>query len=92
MNTRIRAVAFGLALLVGSACSGQGRDAASTAGQDTTSRFDHAVAAARAMRANPLAADSILTAHGFTRAGFDSLMYEIAADSLQAQAYSEAIR
>jgi hypothetical protein len=92
MNTQIRAVVFGMALLVGSACSSPGRDAAGTAGRDTTTRFDHAVAAARAVQGNPAAADSILAAHGFTRAGFDSLMYEIAADSQQARVYTEAIR
>ena len=40
-----------------------------------------AVTIARAIEANPAAIDSILTAHGLTRAGLDSMMYAIAADS-----------
>ncbi len=51
-----------------------------------------AVTVARAIEANPAALDSILSAHGLTRAGLDSLMYAIAADSAKAAAYSAALR
>lgn len=51
-----------------------------------------AVAVAQAVRAQPNAADSILAAHGLTRDEFDSLMYDIAADSALAGTYAEAIR
>jgi hypothetical protein len=51
-----------------------------------------AVELARAVEANPGAADSILAARGLTRAGLDSLMYAIAADSAKAAAYSAALR
>jgi len=51
-----------------------------------------AVTVARAIEANPAALDSILSAHGLTRAGLDSLMYAIAADSSKAAAYSAALR
>ncbi len=54
--------------------------------------LDRSVTTARAMRGMPGAADSILAANGFTRPGFDSLMYAIAADSALARAYTESIR
>jgi hypothetical protein len=49
-----------------------------------------AVAVAQAIEAAPARADSILSAHGLTRAGLDSLMYEIAADSAKAATYAAA--
>lgn len=51
-----------------------------------------AVELARAVEANPAATDSILSARGLTRAGLDSLMYAIAADSAKAAAYTAALR
>ena len=53
---------------------------------------DRAVAVYRGLEAHPAAAESVLTAHGLTRAGLDSLMYDIAADSARAAAYAAAIR
>ena len=53
---------------------------------------DRAVAVYRGIEAHPAAAESVLTAHGLTRAGIDSLMYEIASDSARAAAYAAAIR
>jgi hypothetical protein len=50
------------------------------------------VAVARAIQVAPPAADSVLAAHGFTRAGFDALLYDIAVDSALARAYAEGIR
>jgi hypothetical protein len=49
-----------------------------------------AVAVAQAVAAAPAKVDSILSAHGLTRAGLDSLMYGIAADSAKAAAYAAA--
>jgi len=49
-----------------------------------------AVAVAQAIAAAPAKVDSILSAHGLTRAGLDSLMYTIAADSTKAAAYTAA--
>jgi len=51
-----------------------------------------AVTVARAVEANPAATDSILAAQGLTRAGLDSLMFAIAADSAKAAAYTAALR
>lgn len=51
-----------------------------------------AVEIARAVQANPSAADSVLAAHRLSRAGLDSLVYAIAADSAKAAAYSAALR
>lgn len=53
---------------------------------------DRAVAVARAIQVAPPAADSVLAAHGFTRAGFDALLYDIAVDPALARAYAEGIR
>jgi hypothetical protein len=93
MNARMRRLAFGTALLLAAACSRPGGEAAGAAGgASAMTAVDHAVAAARAIQASPAATDSILAAHGLTRARFDSLMYEVAADSALARAYTEAIK
>jgi len=62
------------------------------AAADLPADVARAVSVARAIEANPAALDSILSAHGLTRAGLDSLMYAIAADSSKAAAYSAALR
>ena len=49
-----------------------------------------AVAVAQAIAAAPAKVDSILSAYSLTRAGLDSLMYTIAADSTKAAAYAAA--
>jgi membrane-bound lytic murein transglycosylase B len=93
MSARIRRSAFGTALVLAAACSSPRGEAASAASEaSATTAVDRAVAVAQAIEANPTAADSILAAHGLTRAGFDSLLYDIAADSALARAYTEAIR
>ncbi len=93
MNVRIRNLTVGAALLLAAACSrpGEGAAASEPGGSPTLSTEEHVVAAARAIQAAPEATDSILTAHGFTRAGFDSLIYEIAADPPRARAFTEAL-
>lgn len=99
MNPRLRAVALGLMTIVALGCGRPGPEAAGGAGGagdagsiPAPTVVDRAAAVARAIQADAAAADSILAAHGLTRAGFDSLMYEIAADSALARAYTEAIR
>jgi hypothetical protein len=90
MIAPIGRLALGTALLLAAAC---GRSEGSAAGgtSDMTA-VDRAVAVARGIRAHPTAADSILAAHDLTRDGFDALMYDIAADSALARAYTEAVR
>jgi len=106
MNAQTRLVALGAALAMTAACGPPKADAtpaveaaapaaetAAPANQIAAPQMvDQAVAVARAIRALPGAADSILAAHGLTRPGFDSLMYAIALDSAMARAYTEAIR
>ncbi len=93
MNPRIRFVALATGLTLAAACSRPGGESAGAGGgASAMAAVDHAVAAANAIRANPAAADSILAAHGLTRARFDSLMYEVAADPALARAYTQAIR
>lgn len=48
--------------------------------------------AANAIADRPAAADSVLTAHGFTKTEFDSLLYEIAAEPSWTEAYQDARR
>ena len=55
-----------------------------------TDRARTAAAVANAIAARPSAADSILTAAGMTRDTFQTLMYEIAADSAMSAAYAAA--
>lgn len=70
----------------------QAQPTAAAAPADLPSDVALAVTIARAVAANPAATDSILTAHGLTRAGLDSLMFAIAADSAKAAAYTAALR
>ena len=62
-------------------------EAATSPGAD---RARSAAAIANAIAAKPAAADSILTAAGYTRDSFQELMYEIAADSTMSAAYAAA--
>lgn len=47
---------------------------------------------ANAIAANPAAADSILTANGYTAETFEMAMYQIAQDSAQSATYAAARR
>jgi len=51
-----------------------------------------AVSVADAIATAPYAIDSILSAHGLSAQGFDSLMYAIALDSAKSAAYANARR
>lgn len=93
MSARMRGLGIGLILLLAGACSRPAEEPADVAlGSAVMTPLDRAVSVARAIQAAPAAADSILAAHGLTRAGLDSLLYAIAADSALARAYTEAMR
>ena len=99
MNARTRGLALAAALMLTAACSRPEAPPAEAAevvdtqsGGVSLADLDRSVTVAKAIRATPGAADSILAAHGLTRPGFDSLMYAIAADSTLARAYTESIR
>ena len=64
--------------------------AAAPAADPSAERARTAAAVANAMAANPAAADSILTAAGYTRDSFQELMYDIAADSAMSAVYAAA--
>ncbi len=66
------------------------RDTTAVVGAPNTERARTAAAVADAIAANPSAADSILTAAGYTRESFQRLMYEIATDSAMSAAYASA--
>jgi len=90
MNAPITRLAIGTALLLAAAC---GRpEGGAAGGTSEMPAVDRAVAVARAIQAHPTAADSILAAHDLTRAELDALMYDIAADSALARAYTAAVR
>ena len=89
----MRALRFGAVLLLAAIGCGGGGEKTDTTVVVATSPADRAVAAAalaNAIAANPAAADSILQAAGYTPAGFQELMYEIAADSAMSAAYAAA--
>jgi len=89
----MRALRFGAVLLLAAIGCGRGGEKANTTVSVATSAADRAVTAAavaNAIAANPSAADSILQAAGYTPAGFQELMYEIAADSAMSASYAAA--
>jgi hypothetical protein len=82
-------------LLLAAGCAGGDKPDSATPGQATVAStgVDRAVAAAavaNAIAANPAGADSILRAARYTEDSFGRLLYEIAADSAQAAAYTAA--
>ena len=93
-------LALGCAASLVAACGGGGsggrpaeeQQAATPAAEQAALSADVqlAVAVARAIDAAPAKVDSVLSAHGLTRAGLDSLMYAIAADSAKSAAYTAA--
>lgn len=97
MNRRLMVLSAGLLLVGACAKAEQAEDAmAETAAAMAPAAADpgveKAVAVYRGIQANQAAAESVLTANGLTAESLDSLMYEIAADSARAAAYSNAIR
>jgi hypothetical protein len=90
MNARMWGLVFGSVLILAAAC-GRAQENA-TAGAAAPAVVDRAIAVAHGIQANPAAADSILASHGLTRAGLDSLMYDVAEDSALARVYTQATR
>jgi hypothetical protein len=97
MSTRMLMLAYAVSLIA--ACGGGGGNkapeqqaSATPAAEQTAPPADVqlAVVVAQAISATPTKVDSILSAHGLTHAGLDSLMYTIAADSAKAAAYVAA--
>jgi hypothetical protein len=86
MTTRMLMLAYAVSLMAACGRSGGGSKAAEQPPTDV----QVAVAVAQAISAAPTKVDSILSAHGLTHAGLDSLMYTIAADSAKAAAYAAA--
>ena len=81
-------LALVLAAAVSIAACGGSQKAADTAASTPPpapppSDVDTALAVQSGLLAAPTKADSVLAANGLTAAGFDSLMYRIAADSAQ---------
>ncbi len=79
------------------ACGGTGtreeqQPADRTPSADLPDDVRQAVTVADAIATAPYAVDSILSAHGLSAQGFDSLMYAIALDSAKSAAYANARR
>lgn len=94
MSGPIRALRCGLAviLVTAGACGHPDETGGAASEGSATTSTNRAVAVARAIQATPARADSILAAHGLSRADFDALLYEIAADPSRARAYAETIK
>lgn len=65
-------------------------DTTAALGAPTASSEAKAAAVSNAIAANPAAADSILTANGYTRESFEREIFAIAADSARSAAYAAA--
>ena len=82
-----------LAILAVGACAKGDAGTDTTSATSATTTEDPAVKAAtvaNAIGANPTAADSILTANGYTRDSFDKQLLDIAADSAMSARYAAA--
>ena len=94
MTMRYPCLVAALVLVAGCARAEKAADTNTTVVADAaeTDRARTAANVANAIAANPAAADSILTAAGFTRDSFEQLMYEIASDSAMSATYASAKR
>lgn len=94
MTNRMLLLAYSVSLIAACGRSGGGSKAPEQHTSATPAAppadVQLAVAVAQAISAAPTKVDSILSAHGLTHAGLDSLMYTIAADSAKAAAYTAA--
>ena len=82
----MKTIIIGALLLAAVGCKSGGNASDSTAADPVVK----AATTAKAIEARPAAADSILTAAGYTRESFQKLMYEIAANSAKSAAYAAA--
>ena len=85
-----------IALLATAACGGAKEEAPAA---DVVTTVDapalppdvnQAIMISKAIAANPAASDSIFAANNLTAAGFDALLYNIAADSVKSALYNAA--
>lgn len=75
------------------ACGGsESSDTVEMAAAPVSPDVSLALTVADGIQAAPAMADSILQANGLTRAGFDSLLYKIAADSTLSAQYASGRR
>lgn len=80
-------------LILGAACSAKEETPMpETAPMAPSGDVALALKVAGGLEATPAMADSVLSANGLTRAGLDSLLYRIAADSAMSAAYSAGRR
>lgn len=77
-------------LLASVACQKADKPAETAVSHEETD-VDRAVAVTLGIKANPAAAESVLTAHNLTPVSFDALMWVIALDSAKSAAYKKAI-
>jgi len=91
MRSQLRSFSM-IALLATAACGGAKEEAPAPAKEVPALPSDVTLAlnVAKGISADPAAADSVLTANGLTRTGFDSLLYNIAADSVKSALYNAA--
>lgn len=80
-----------LTVLLASVACQKGEKPAEAAATGAGGDVDRAVAVTLGIKANPAAAESVLTAHSLTPGSFDSLMWVIALDSAKSAAYKKAI-
>jgi hypothetical protein len=85
-----------IALLATAACSGAKEEAPAVAETATVDApalppdVNQAIMISKAIAANPAASDSIFAVNNLTAAGFDALLYNIAADSAKSRLYNAA--
>jgi len=82
-----------VALALATGCSGSEPDASGAPAEATVENdlVTQAAAIARAIEADPDAADAILESHGVSVEDFEQMMYEISADPALASAYEAAL-
>lgn len=88
----MRTLVFAAALLAAACAAKDEAPMADTASTAPGGDVALALRVAGGLEAAPTMADSVLGANGLTRAGFDSLLYRIAADSAMSAAFSAARR
>lgn len=79
-----------LAVVVLLAACARPDQAADTTASASANPDTKAAMVSNAIASNPAAADSILTANGYTRESFESELFAIAADSARSAAYAAA--
>lgn len=77
-------------LVAATACAAADSDGTKSEPPTNADRAASAAATANAIALHPAVADSVLRAAGFTRDAFETLLYEIAADSAMSVEYTRA--